>query len=85
MQVEVPTSAAATGLADPQDSVRAQRLREVAVRALDESLAGCSPDDFVQGFPSLSTTHQEVLQHVYSQAQRVMRENTAVRGPCWRN
>ena len=65
--------------ASSAESVRASRLREVAVRALDESLAGCSPDDFVEGFPSLSATHREVLQHVYSEAQSVMRENTAVR------
>lgn len=62
-------------LAAPSTSVRLPRLREVAARALDESLAGCSPDEFCDGF-GLGDAHRGVLCHVYEQAQACVRANT---------
>lgn len=61
-------------------SVRTERLREVATRALDESLGGCSPDDFCAGFVGIDPKHHELLRHVYEQAQGCLRENTLVSG-----
>ena len=58
---------------------RAARLRTEASRALDSSLAACTPDDFCDGFTTLGATHRETLQHVYLQAQACLRENTTVR------
>ena len=54
------------------------RLREMAARVVDGSL--CSADDFANGFPTLSASHPDVLQHVYLQAQGCLRENASVRG-----
>eukprot|EP00327_Prymnesium_parvum_P008138 CAMPEP_0182804532 /NCGR_PEP_ID=MMETSP0006_2-20121128/4598_1 /TAXON_ID=97485 /ORGANISM="Prymnesium parvum, Strain Texoma1" /LENGTH=192 /DNA_ID=CAMNT_0024930051 /DNA_START=400 /DNA_END=979 /DNA_ORIENTATION=+ len=51
------------------------RLQEVARRALDESLASCSVDEFCDGF-SVDPSHRPVLQHVYIQAQSKLRENS---------
>ena len=70
------SSASGAGYAS---SVRAARLREVAVRALDETLTGCTPDDFVEGFPTLSATHGDALRHVCAEAQGQLRENATVR------
>ena len=64
-------------------SVRGARLREVAERAVNESLACCTAKDFAEGFPSLSGSHGEVLQHIYQQAQSQLRENTMVRRARW--
>ena len=59
--------------------MRMERLKEVAARAMDESLAECTPDEFLNGFPSLgSGVHCDVLSHVHQQAQAVLRENAMV-------
>ena len=60
-------------------SLRVERLREVAMRALDETAAGCTPDEFVEGFPSLSSTHGDILRHVCVEAQGQLRQNAMVR------
>ena len=54
------------------------KLREMSARVVDGSL--CSADDFANGFPTLSASHPDVLQHVYLQAQGCLRENASVRG-----
>ena len=56
-------------------SMRASRLREVAARALDESIAGCTEDEFCDGF-GLDAKHRPLLQHVFAQAQHCLRENS---------
>lgn len=72
------SGAASSTQVEQPTSVRNTRLREVAVRAVDESVACCSPDEFVEGFPGLSATHADVLQHVLHEAQHHLRENTMV-------
>ena len=54
------------------------RLQEVARRALDDSLAGCSVEEFCDGF-SVEESLRPVLAHVYTQAQAKLRENSLVR------
>lgn len=61
-----------------EESTRVAKLREMAARVVDGSL--CSADDFANGFPTLSASHPDVLQHVYLQAQGCLRENASVRG-----
>lgn len=78
MMAQAGSSSSASG-AGYASSVRAARLREVAVRALDETLTGCTPDDFVEGFPTLSATHGDALRHVCAEAQGQLRENATVR------
>ena len=53
------------------------RLWEVARRAVDESLAGCSVDDFCDGF-SVEPQQLPVLKHIYKQVQSKLRENSLV-------
>lgn len=78
IMAQAGSSSSASG-AGYASSVRAARLREVAVRALDETLTGCTPDDFVEGFPTLSATHGDALRHVCAEAQGQLRENATVR------
>ena len=70
-------SGATAGMATDAATQRAAQLREVAARAVDGSL--CSPDEFCEGFPTLSGTHRAVLEHVYLQTQGCLRENATVR------
>ena len=59
--------------------VRATRLREVATRALDETLAGgCAADDYVSGFAN-GVEYRDILQDVQEQSQRSLRTNILVR------
>ncbi len=51
----------------------------MATRALDASLAGCTKEEFCDGFPTIGESHREVLHHVYLQAQEALRTNTLVR------
>lgn len=60
------------------ESVRHTRLREVATRALDESLAGCSAEEFCDGF-ALDPVHRPMLQALHAQATAQLRENSLVR------
>mmetsp|Transcript_26050 Transcript_26050/g.59159 ORF Transcript_26050/g.59159 Transcript_26050/m.59159 type:complete len:177 (-) Transcript_26050:1022-1552(-) len=52
-----------------------QRLREVARLAVNESLAGCSVQDFCDGF-NLEPQHRHIVEHIYLQAQSKLRENS---------
>ena len=54
--------------------MRLSRLREVAGRALEASLAGCSLDDFCDGF-ALDAQHRPLLEQVYKEAVGEMRGN----------
>lgn len=83
MAAVASTPRAASGSA-PQDSIRAARLQEVAVRAIDESLAG-SVDEFVNAFPSIKSSHHAELQQLYFCTKGALRENTMVRARgAWR-
>mmetsp|Transcript_20689 Transcript_20689/g.42354 ORF Transcript_20689/g.42354 Transcript_20689/m.42354 type:complete len:185 (+) Transcript_20689:52-606(+) len=54
--------------------MRLSRLREVAGRALETSLAGCSLEDFCDGF-ALDMQHRPLLERVYKEAVAEMRGN----------
>jgi|TARA_B110001469_G_scaffold106961_1_gene106986 hypothetical protein len=54
--------------------MRLSRLREVAGRALETSLAGCSLDDFCDGF-ALDAQRRPLLESVYKEAVAEMRGN----------
>ena len=74
-------SGASTAALLPAEAVRATRLREVAARALDGALAGCTAEDFVACFDGdLAAAHGDTLRQVYLQAQAALRENALVRG-----
>jgi len=58
-------------------SLRAARLREVASRALTETIAsGCSAEEFANGFAGLSVEHRALLLNMHEQAQTSLREST---------
>ena len=61
-----------------EGSVLSSRLQEVARRALDDSLGGCSVDEFCDGF-SVDPSHRPVLAYVFTEAQAKLRENSLVR------
>ena len=54
--------------------MRLSRLRQVAGRALEESLAGCSLDDFCDGF-ALDAKYRPLLEQVYKETVGEMRGN----------
>ena len=54
--------------------MRLSRLREVTGRALETSLAGCSLEDFCDGF-ALDAQHRPLLERVYKEAVAEMRGN----------
>ena len=54
--------------------MRLSRLREVAGRALETSLAGCSLEEFCDGF-ALDATRRPLLESVYKEAVAEMRGN----------
>lgn len=54
--------------------MRLNRLREVSGRALEASLAGCSVDEFCDGF-AVDPQHRPALEHAYKEAVAEMRGN----------
>jgi len=55
-------------------TLRSTRLREVATRALDETLAnGCTTEEFIEGFTDLGA-HGALLQYIHQHAQAGLRQ-----------
>ena len=71
---EVGSAAMEGGVPAVVAEMRLSRLREVAGRALETSLAGCSLEDFCDGF-ALDAQRRPLLESVYKEAVAEMRGN----------